>query len=78
MNQVYSKWLIKGIEGFCFGSDHNLYRLPYESFNRWKALRLIKKQVHNRYKINGKWWSENQLRDKIYLNPDPEIIVKQF
>jgi hypothetical protein len=34
--------------------------------------------VHNRYKINGKWWSENQLRDKIYLNPDPEIIVKQF
>ena len=75
-NGIFSKWLITGFEEYCFGSDGNLYKLPYESFKRWKSLRLIKKQKHDRYKINGKWWSQKQLRDKIYLNPNPEQIIK--
>lgn len=73
---IFSKWLIHGIEGFCFGSDKNLYRLPFKSGRNHFGLRCLKKQHKNRWKINGVWWSERQLADKIYLNPNPEVIVK--
>ena len=73
---IFSKWLIKGFPGYCFGSDKKLYKLPYESNHRYMGLREIKKQIPNRYKLNGKWWSKRQLKEKIYRNPNPEIIVK--
>lgn len=75
-NGIFSKWLIKGFEGFCFGSDKKLYKLPYESNKRYMALREIKKQFPNRYKLNGKWRSEKQLESMIYLNDNPQIIIK--
>ncbi len=68
---IYSKWIIQGIEGYVFGSDKKLYRLPFHKNKKHYALREIKMQYPNRYRINGEWWSVNQLRSKIKLNPDP-------
>ncbi len=75
-NGIFSKWLIKGIEGFCFGSDKNLYRLPFESGRNHFGIRKLKKQPKDRWKINGVWWSERQLKQKIYINPNPEVIIE--
>ena len=72
---IFSKWLIQGIEGYCFGSDKELYRLPFKSGRNYFGLRKLKKQPMNRWKIDGKWWSERQLKTKIYLNPDPELLI---
>ena len=74
---IYSKWLIKGLEGFCFGSDKVFYKLPFSSGKNHYGLKAIKKQYPNRYRINQKKWiSENQLKDRIYLNPNPELIIE--
>jgi hypothetical protein len=73
---VFSKWLIQGIEGFCFGSDKELYRLSFKSGRNYFGVRKLKRQKPNRWKINSVWWSERKLKEKIYLNPNPEIIVK--
>lgn len=75
-NGIFSKWLIHGIEGFCFGSDKNLYRLPFKSGRNHFGLRCLKKQPKDRWKINGVWWSERQLQSKIYLNPNPELLIE--
>lgn len=75
-NDIISKWLIKGFEGYCFGSDKELYRLPFKSGLKYYGLRKIKKQVHNRWLINRKFWSERKLQPKIYLNPKPEVLIK--
>lgn len=71
-----SKWKIKGYQGFCFGEDRKLYRLPYENKKRYYGIRELKKQYPARYKINGKWVSERQLKDKIYLDPEPVELFK--
>jgi len=77
MNQaIFSKWIIKGFEGYVFGSDKELYRLPFKSERNYFGLRKLKKQNPNRWKINGKWWSQKQLLDKIELNTNPKIIIK--
>ncbi len=75
-NDIFSKWLIEGFPELVYGSDKNLYKLPFESHHKWKSLRKLKKQYPDRYKISGKWWSEKQLQSRIYLNPNPEIIIK--
>lgn len=79
MNQenidIISKWFIRGFPEYCFGSDKELYRLPHKSGRNHYGLRKVKKQPHNRWLIHGKFWSENQLADKIYLNPEPQILV---
>lgn len=75
-NGIFSKWLISGIDGYCFGSDKELYRLPFQSGKNYFGLRKLKKQYPNRWKINNKWWSERQLKLKIYLNPNPETLIQ--
>lgn len=73
---INSKWLIKGIEGFCIGSDKNLYKFPFRSGRNHYGLKKISEdKKHERWRINGKWWSKKQLHDKIYLNPNPETII---
>jgi hypothetical protein len=73
--QVLSRWLIKGIEGYCYGSDLELYRMPFKSGRNHFGLRKLKKQHPNRWLISGQWWSQGQLKSKIYLNHNPEIII---
>ena len=68
---MFSKWRIKGIDGYLFGEDKNLYRIPFKSGRNSFGIRLIKKQYPSRYRINNEWWSERQLKDKIYLDPEP-------
>ena len=68
---MFSKWRIRGIEGFVFGDDKKLYNLSCVKGKRAYGLRQIKKQYGNRYKINGEWWSEKQLAPKIYVDLAP-------
>lgn len=76
-NGITSKWLINGIEGFCIGSDKKLYKFPFQSGKNHYGLKQISEdKKHRRYRINGKWWSKKQLKSKIYLNPNPEVIIK--
>lgn len=78
-NGIYSKWLIKGLEGFCFGSDKVFYKLPFKNGKNHYGIKAIKKQHPNRYRINQKkWLSEKQLKDRIYLNPNPELIINSL
>ena len=75
-NGIFSKWLIKGIPNYCFGSDKEVYKLPFKSGRIYFGLRKLKKQYPNRWRINDEWWSESQLKDKIYLNPNPETLIE--
>jgi len=69
-----SKWKIKGLDGFVFGEDKNLYRLPFESKGKTYGLRKIKKQYPNRYKVGNEWISERQMKNRIYLDEEPIIL----
>ena len=73
---IISKWLIKGFPEYCFGSDKELYKFPFKSARNHYGLNRVKKQPHNRWLLNGKFWSEKQLLPKLYLNPNPEILIK--
>ena len=73
---IISKWLIKGFPEYFFGADKNLYRFPHKSGRNHYGLLKVKKQPHKRWLMHGKFWSENQLSDKTYLNPNPQVIVK--
>jgi len=73
---MVSKWRIEGIEGYVFGEDCKLYRLPFRSGRNNFGVREIKKQYPNRYRINGEWWSEKQLKDKLYIDESPIELFK--
>lgn len=75
-NGISSKWLIKGFDGICIGSDKNFYKLPFKSGSNYYGIRKLKEQPGNRFKINGKWISKRQLKNKVYLNPNPEILIQ--
>lgn len=72
---IFSKWIINGIDGYVFGSDKELYRLPFKSGRNHFGLRKLKMQYPNRWKINGEWCSKRQLWSRIALNPKPEILI---
>lgn len=76
MENITDKWLIKGLEGYFFGSDKHLYRKPVKSGRNNYGLIKCKKQAHDRYYINKKLVSEKQLKPLIYLNPDPKVWIK--
>jgi hypothetical protein len=76
MKPILSKWIIEGLPGFVFGSDKELYRLPFKSWPNHYGLRKIAKQSGNRWKLDGIWWSQRQLRSKIKINQSPEILIK--
>ena len=68
---MFTKWKIKGIDNYVFGEDGNLYKLPFEKNGKSYGLRLIKKQYPNRYRINNEWYSQRQLKHKLYLDEFP-------
>ena len=73
---IFSKWLIHGFPDYCIGSDKELYRLPFKSSRNYFGLRRLKVQNPNRYKIHRKWWSKSQLKNRVYLNPNPEVLIE--
>lgn len=75
-NGIVSKWIIEGVPDFVVGSDREIYRLPFQSGRNHFGLRHIKKQKGNRWKLDSIWWSERQLRPKLKLNPEPEILIE--
>jgi hypothetical protein len=73
---MLSKWKIKNIHNYVFGEDKKLYKLSFESNNKHYEVREIKKQYPNRYRINGQWWSERQLKPKLILDTNPIELFK--
>lgn len=75
---VFSKWIIEGCSGYVIGSDKELYRLPFVTFPNHYELRRIKKQPGNRWKINGEWLSQRQIKKakRVKLNPKPEVLIE--
>jgi hypothetical protein len=77
MKPVFSKWIIEGLPGFVFGSDKELYRLPFQSWPNHYGLRKLKKQKGNRWKFDGNWLSQRQLKNsgRIKINHTPKILI---
>ena len=73
---MLSKWKIKGIDLYVFGEDGNLYKLPFTKNNRSYGVRLIKKQYPNRWRINDTWYSQRQLKDKLYIDKNPVLLFE--
>lgn len=73
---MFSKWKIKGIDGYLFAEDGNLYKLPYVQGKRSYGLRLIKKQYPNRYRINGQWYSQRQLKHRLIKDEKPIKLIE--
>ena len=67
---------IEGLEGFRFGEDKNLWRLPYTKNKRSYTFRMIKLQKSNRWILNGVAWSKRQLEGKITKDLNPIEIHK--
>jgi hypothetical protein len=73
------KWKvnIELLKEYRFGTDGNLYRLPYVcEAGRHRSARLIKLQYGSRWKIGNKWITKNQLtalkkRGKIIEDKNP-------
>ena len=76
---MLSRWVIdlKGFDLYRFGTDKKLYKLPFHSGLNYYETRLIKKQSNNRWYINGKLWSQRQLRAHIILDPTPIELIKE-
>lgn len=75
---MFTKWIIEGIDGYRFGEDGELYRLPFERNKRSYDWRRIRKQYPNRWLIKGEMWSQDQLRPKLRLDPEPLEIFKEI
>ena len=75
---MVTKWKIKGIEGYRFGEDKNLYKLPFKTNKRYYDVRLIKEQYGNRWKINGKWHSKRQIKSKLIPDDNPIELFKEL
>ena len=75
---VFSKWIIVGCPEYVIGSDKELYRLPFATWPNHYELRRIKKQSGNRWKVNGEWLSQRQLKKakRVILNPNPEVLIE--
>jgi hypothetical protein len=75
---VFSKWIIDGLPGFVLGSDPELYRLPFATWPNHYGLRRIKKQSGNRWKLDGVWYSQRQLKKtkRIKVNPIPGVLIE--
>ena len=75
---IFSKWIIEGSPDYVIGSDKQLYRLPFATWPNHYELRRIKKQSGNRWKINGVWISQRQLKKakRVKLNPNPEVLIQ--
>jgi hypothetical protein len=75
---VFSKWIIDGLPGFVIGSDRELYRLPFATWPNHYGLRRIKKQSGNRWKLDGVWYSQRQLKKtkRIRVNPIPGVLIE--
>jgi hypothetical protein len=75
---VFSKWIILGFPDYVFGSDRELYRLPFCSYPNNYELRRIKKQPGNRWRIGDQWWSEIQLKKtkRIKVNSNPQVLIE--
>jgi len=82
---MVSKWRIdlKGLEGYRFGEDKELYRLPFNDIlgKRRSLKRIAKCKIKNRWILcregKAEVWSENQLRPHLVLDEEPILLTKE-
>lgn len=72
---ITSAYLIRGFPEYFFTANMTLYRYPHNSGGKDYGLLKIKKQRHNRWLLKNNFYSERQLHHKIYMNPNPRVIV---
>ena len=71
---MFTKWVIdiEGLENYRFGEDKQLYHLSHQIGLRSYSHRMIRKaKDRNRWRINGEWWSERQLKPHLKLDENP-------
>ena len=73
-----SKWIINNekLKGYIIGEDRGIYRLPFEENGKHFALRKMKKQYGERYRLAGEWWSQNQLKPFLELDKNPIVLFE--
>lgn len=72
-----TKWIIQGLPNYRVAEDGNIYRLSFQSGDRWYEVRLIKEQYPHRFRLNNSWWTKDQLRNKLKLDESPIIIFEE-
>ena len=76
---MLAKWKIKGIKGYYFGEDKKLYKLGFfDKAKRWNETKEVKKQSPNRYRINGDWLSQRQIRNKLEMVTEEIELIKEL
>ena len=69
---MFSKWRIRGIDNYIFGEDKKLYKMSYvDKAGNIQATKEVKKQYPNRYKVNGRWLSERQMKNRLEIDQNP-------
>ncbi len=73
---VVSKWVInlKEFQGYRFGDNGELYKLPFNKNGRRYSLRKLKQQYPSRWYINGVFWSKKQLKPHIEIDKVPILL----
>ncbi len=74
---MLSKWKINisKYDNYRFGSDNNLYRLPFARHKRSYGLKKIKfNPTTNRWLLNGETWTKDQLRPHLILDTKPILL----
>jgi len=70
---MFTKWKFKleELSHYRIDEEGNIWRMPYESIYGYREWRRIKMQHPSRWRLNGKWWSKNQLRPHIIPDTKP-------
>jgi hypothetical protein len=62
---------IEGYEGYIYGKDGNIYRLPFVSKGRRYPLRKIKFQTEkNRWRLSSGWVSKKMIEGILLMSKD--------
>ena len=74
-----TKWRIdiEKLKSFRFSEDGKIYRLPYTKGLKSYGWRLIKMQHPNRWRLDGVWWSKNQIKNHLIRDDDPLTIYTE-
>lgn len=78
---MFTKWVInnESLKDFRFAENKTLWKLPFIDKNgKNRAARLIKQQAKKRWILNGKPWSERQLKKHLILDPNPIELFKNI
>lgn len=75
---MLSGWSITFTNKYVFSRSKKLYKLPFRSGLKWYLAREIKHDVkNNRWRINGEYWSWNQLKKHVIKDQVPYLLDEE-